>query len=228
MSTRKIEPRGRKPSKNQMATLTEQQQAFVEYLLASKLFKPTDAARKAGYKNPGSAIHKLLENPLIQMALGRAKRDRQERCKLQADRVLRFIKTALFFNPFDYFKVYGDRWCIEDPKKLPRRIARLVTKVRAKNIELPTGTKIKTFEVEFIDKRFILDLAAKHCNLVGAGDQTINITNINWDGMYKRPEQSLSADRIEQRIQNPGLPTPPPDNVMDAEYTVRELVEEEQ
>jgi len=190
-----------KPCKNGISLnrLTDQQRSFVVELLADDFFNSKEAAKRAGYKNPGPASHKLLNNPLIQRALGKAQREREERCELKADDVWNYLRTALFFNPLQYFSPGPDGgWTISDPQELPEEIGRLIESMKIVQKTSTDGeTETNTFEVKFVSKTEALKIAMKHCS---PNEQELKVIHsFDWDALDQPPER-LEFDEIEQAI----------------------------
>lgn len=148
--------------------LTTQQQEFVFHLLGQEKFDPTEAARAAGYKTAPQAANKLMKTPAIQAILGKEQRKRLERLQLKADDVLMMLTQALFFNPLSLFKPSRDGgWLIEDLDKIPEEIGRCISKIKTKTTERD-GESTTYFEIEFMDKTTLLQMALKHCGVQGA------------------------------------------------------------
>lgn len=193
MSTTLIESRkrGYDPEK-----LTDQQRMFVLELLASNTFSITEAARRAGYASPGAAAVKLLKKPQIMAALGKAKREREERAQLSGDDVLNYLRVALFHNPLNYFDVGEDGvWEILDPKQIPEEIGRLIESVEIETFEKPDGTTESKFKVRLVSKSTALALAMKHTT-VEKHEVTVNT---NWDQLLEQGDPG-QQDFIERQI----------------------------
>ena len=181
--------------------LNPQQRTFVMELLASDTFDIAEAARTAGYANPSQRGNKLLTNPIIQKALGKAQREREERCKLKADDVLNYLEKALFFNPTHYFLPADDgkSWLIKDLSELPEEYGRLIDGVEIKTITTKDGDEITYHKIKLIPKSVVLPLAMKHLGLM---DQKVHIDQkitINWEDMTPDHDSKV-PDAIEERI----------------------------
>lgn len=177
-----------------ISKLTEQQQMFVLELLSDKLYNITEAARRAGYKNPSQAANKLLKNKLVQRALGKAKAQREERVGLSADQVLAYLKNALFFNPLQYFKPTADGgWLITDPDSLPEEIGCLIEEMQVKVVELEDGKKQHYFKVRFVSHATALALAMKHVSV----DKSEVIHKLDWDSVLSTQETESVIRRLE-------------------------------
>lgn len=179
--------------------LTVPQRTFVAEMLASDLFNPTKAARAAGYKTPSQAANKLMKNKSVQRALGKALRERLERCELKADDVLNYLRAALFFNPLHWFKPTEDGgWEITDLDALPEEVGRLIDEMEVKVRELPDGTKQSWFKVKLISKSTVLPLAMKHLGLF-APELVQQVIAFDWDSLTQDDKDAYDA--IEAEIQ---------------------------
>jgi len=156
------------PSESSLQKLKPAERVFVTELIADDLWSPTRAAKRAGYKNPDVEASRLMKKARIQEMLGREQRRRLERTRLRADEVLSMLAQALFFNPLSLFKpTKNGAWAIEDLDKIPDHIGRCISKMKTKTIPLDDGKEITYFEIEFMDKTKLLDLAMKHCGVSG-------------------------------------------------------------
>ena len=183
--------------------LTVQQRNFVHELLATDMFCPTEAARKAGYKLPSQAANKLLKNRVISAALGKATREREERCELKGDDVLDYLHRALFFNPLNHFYHGHDGWMIDDPSVLPEWVGRLIEKMEVKHVVHPDGSVHDSFKVEFISKSTVLPLALKHLGLLTDKGEVTHRFEMDWDKLYGE-EPEGETDEIEDQIKGNG------------------------
>ena len=148
--------------------LNTAERIFVQELLADDLWRPEEAAKKAGYKTAHVAASKLMKRPEIQKILGYEQRRRLERIGLRADEVLSMLATALFFNPLTLFKpTKSGAWAVEDLDKIPDEIGRCISEIKTKTVETDQGT-VTYFELKMMDKTKLLDLAMKHCGVAGA------------------------------------------------------------
>ena len=172
MSSALIQPRKNGASIDRLNT---SQQVFVKELLADDLWRPTEAARRAGYVDPASAACRLMKMPAIQAMLGKEQRRRLERIGLKADEVLHMLATALFFNPLTLFKPTKDgNWAVVDLDAIPDDIGRCISKIKTKTITNDDG-EVTYFEIEFLDKTRLLELALKHCGIAGGDKLDVNM-----------------------------------------------------
>lgn len=152
--------------------LSDNELTFVKELLTDDLWRPSQAARKAGYKNPTKDAIRIMKKPAIAQALGKEQRRRLERLELKADEVLNMLATGLFFNPLALFKpsVKGG-WVVEDLNKIPDEIGRLVEEVKVKTTQSMDDdgsiTETTYFELKMISKTELLRMAMKHCGIDG-------------------------------------------------------------
>lgn len=151
--------------------LNVQQRSFVNNLLALENFNPTQAARQAGYSQPVQAQAKLLKQPIIQNAVGKAVRERRERLQLVADDVLKHLVTALFLDPLDIWTSENGLLTLKDFEDIPENVRRCITKtkVRTKTTTQEDGSvdTEQYIEVEFMSKDAALPLAMKHLGIAG-------------------------------------------------------------
>lgn len=192
MSTRLIKPR-----KNgcNLAKLPQQQLIFVMEMVADLSMDGTVAARKAGYKHPAVASCKLLSKPKIQAAIGKALRERLERCELRADAVLNYLQMALFINPLKYFTLSRSGWWIvKDVENLPDEVAQLVEKGRL--------NEEGECEVLLVSHTEALRLAMKHIGAIDPTDKGVSTGGPNWEELYKQGDNGYGS--IEERILNVG------------------------
>lgn len=194
------------------------ERVFVQELLADDLWRPKQAAIKAGYKSPTSAASKLLNRADIQALLGFEQRRRLERIGLKADEVLNMLAQALFFNPLSLFKPTANgSWAVTDLDSIPPEIGRCITKIKSKTTEQMDDegnvTSVTYFEMEFLDKTRLLELAMKHCGVQGSDKvQVQNNLNIGVDQSLAQLLQNLEAQRnanvidarvIDAKVQEP-------------------------
>lgn len=92
------------PPKKRMKSLTARQRIFVAELQAEPTLSPTEAARRAGYKNPGISCQKLLMKPEIQQAVSVAATQRVQQCQMRAEDVDAQLVAAIQFDPADIFQ----------------------------------------------------------------------------------------------------------------------------
>jgi len=182
--------------------LTDQQRMFVLELLADDNYSPTEAARRAGYKNPPQAANKLLKNKAVAAILGKAKREREERSKLTSDDVWRYLHSVLSFNPFKMWERCSDEWVVRDPETIPDEIACLIEEVEEQTIE-QNGQRITRFKVKPVSKSRALEIAARHA-LPQEHQLKAAVTTFPPDFFDMLCQPSEDIDVIEQRISGTG------------------------
>lgn len=159
-----IQPRERGVSKPRIESkLTANQRMFLENLLATNPWNPTEAARKAGYKNPPSSAIKLMKDPIICGAVGRAIQERIWRCELDANRVIQELSTIAFANIKELFDEDG---LLVPIHMLPDSIARAVQSVEVKTIQTEDGSQVTTAKIKLEPKLTAIELLMKHMGML--------------------------------------------------------------
>ena len=158
--------------RSNLEELTDAELTFVKYLIEDDLWRPTQAAKKAGYKAPSQAAFNLMKKPAIAQALGKEQRRRLERLELHADEVLSMLATGLFFNPLTLFRPSTKGgWVVVDLDKVPDEIGRLIEEIKTRTTESmdDEGNVSSTtyFELKMISKTELLRMAMKHCGVDG-------------------------------------------------------------
>lgn len=193
----------------QDGTLSARQRLFVEAYVVCADAK--QAAITAGY-SPKSAANKAsqllnsTEYPHIKRAIDLLKIKKEESVLKSADDILKYIHTAMFFEPLRFFQP-GERggWLIDEEgwKSLPPAIGCLIEEVQRRVVvrgEGDTRTEEVTYWVKLVSKSTAMTLAAKH----QLGEKlNIVYTHINWNDLYAASQQVNDAilnDPIEQLI----------------------------
>ncbi len=148
--------------------LTPIQQLFLDEMLNDPKMLPTQAAKKAGYKNPAVAATGLMKRKDIQKALSRQLNARAKRCEISQDDILQELVRIGFSSFKKYIDEQGEwipihSWADED--------ARLVAEidyddVKEQNEEgkwVVVRQKIK--HIRFWPKMNALELAGKHLGM---------------------------------------------------------------
>ena len=172
MRTTLLEERQR--GTQQLGKLTNQQRLFVQELLAEPTFNLTEAARAAGYSNPSCAGNRLLKNRIIAAAVGKAIRERRERCEWSADQILNKLRAILEVDLTDVIDDQGFA-TLENVKELPPIIRKCITKIKTHR-ECVTNENgevewITTVELDWTSKDRALELAMRHFGLMEPGLQ---------------------------------------------------------
>ncbi len=177
---------------------------FVKHLLADDLWRPAEAAKKAGFKNPYATASNLMKRPQVQAVLGKEQRRRLEKLELKADEIIHFLATGLFFNPLSLFRpTKSGSWAVIDLEAIPDDIGRLIEEIKTRQTESvdDNGNTVVTtyFEIKFISKTRLLELAMKHLGLDGI--QKVDVrhsgeVSLDWSKLV----MELEATRANQVI----------------------------
>jgi phage terminase small subunit len=194
--------------------LTAQQAAFVAALLASEAFNPTEAARQVGYKDAPKSAWRLMQNPSVRKALGKAQRERAERAEITADKVLAEIAAVAFSNPKDMLKPDGGIMSLRD---MPKHTAAAIRDINVGFSENPDEegqfSRQMFCSVKLHDKLTALGLLSKHLGLLEdkAKPQAAHpgLIPVDFDKLLFG-EEDRSGDPIENRLRaEEGLPPLP-------------------
>src|SRR3990172_9167443 len=120
----KSRKRGYDPNK-----LTTMERQFCLEMMADDLRRPTECARRAGYKVPAVAASKMMRKPAIQAFLGKIQHEREERTKLTSDAIWAYLGRVLFYNPLTLFESGGDGWFITDVYAIPEEIGQMIEEI---------------------------------------------------------------------------------------------------
>ena len=162
--------RGTRPDR-----LTSKQLIFVEEYLADSEMNGARAARKAGYIDHNSTATKLLNNPKVAHAIGKAIRDRMMECKLEAADVLRHLRTALYLDPLDLFESGEDgSYKVRNLEDIPIEVRRCITEIESKTTIDRHGNMLPYLKIKLMSKDSALSSAMKHLGLVEP-DGAVNI-----------------------------------------------------
>ena len=171
--------------------LTDQQKVFLSELMADDKFNATNAAKKAGYKMPSQASHKLLKNRVIAATLGKMLKARQDRCELTSDKILNYLKSVLYLNPLDYFYPTEDGgWSIRDFSTLPVEVGQLIDGMKIKVRTNLDGSQTSEFEVQLVSKATALSLAMRHTTVTKHEVKQV----LDWSVLYEEPKTENKID----------------------------------
>lgn len=171
MRTSKLKPSKRGISSKTLNQLTTQQQIFIKELLASKDFNASEAARKAGYKHPGTVATKLLNNKLVAAAIGKAIYERSAKLDITAERVLQELARIAFVNPQEMFTSQGTLLEISAMSEdTARAISGFDVEVRTTNYG-EEETVTTTIKPRMWNKLEALKLLMAHLGLTLPGDK---------------------------------------------------------
>jgi phage terminase small subunit len=195
-----------------LESLKHSELTFIRHLLGDALWRPTVAAKKAGYKNPSQSAQQLIKRPAIARALGKEQRRRLERLELRADEVLHVLATGLFFNPLTLFHPTKDgKWAIEDLDQIPDEIGRCISKIKTKTVDAMDEdgnvTSTTYFEMELMDKTKLLQMAMQHCGVDGSqkiehsGSVGVDVgLNGGLNGLLAQVEQTRQSQIIDAEV----------------------------
>jgi len=183
---------------------------FVKHLIADDLWRPIEAAKRAGFKSPAAMASNLMKKPAVQEALGHEQRRRLERLQLKGDEVLNVLATGLFFNPLSLFKPSKDgKWVVEDLNAVPDEIGRIVEEVKTRTVEKLDDegniTVTTYFELKTMSKTKLLELAMKHCGVDGqtkieySGNVDMNV-NISLNQLLMDVENTRRGQIVDGRV----------------------------
>jgi phage terminase small subunit len=140
-----------------MAGLNARQAAFVTEFL--KCLNASEAARAAGYsvKTSGQIGERLLKNVEIAAAIAAGRKERAERTKIDADRVLRELASIAFLDVGTAFNADGS---LKPVAEMDEGARRAISDMSETSNERGTARRIK-----FADKLRALDLLGRHLGL---------------------------------------------------------------
>lgn len=174
------------------STLTEQQRAFIDALLADPAFNVTAAAKAAGYGTPNKSGWALMRKPHVQKALAEAIKKREETNDLKKTEVLQFLRAALLQSPLHLFKAgKNGEWTVKDLKEIPTQYGPLIEKIAI--------GKDGEISIQLVSKGRALDACMKHLGLYKPVQvETQKYLKIDWNAMLEPP---VNADEVEQEIE---------------------------
>lgn len=144
--------------------MTPKQQQFVrEYLID---LNATKAADRAGYKQPHSQGHRLLENVEIAAAVQHAMNQRAEKTGITSEVVL---QELLRLARVDISEAFNEDGSLKPIKEIPEDVRRAISAVEVDEIQEGRGDDRRfvgyTRKVKFWDKKGALELLGKHLKL---------------------------------------------------------------
>lgn len=174
---KKLGPRTNRVGKARLEEkLTTQQRMFVEYCLAQNPWNTTEAARLAGYKHEGVAAAKLMGNPTIAQALGRAIQERIWRCELDANRVIDELSTVAFADVRQLFDKTG---LLIPVHQLPENIARAVKDIEVISRTTDDGETVTVAKIRLHPKLDAIKLLMQHMGMLQERLKVEQTTNVN-------------------------------------------------
>lgn len=192
--------------------LTDQQRAFCLELMADPDCSPTEAAKKAGYKSPSTAAHKLMKSSPVKAFLSRRQARREKRLEVTGDTVLREIMDIAFRDVADFVDEKGV--ILENIRDIPPNARKSINAIRQKRnfITTPDGRTIETIEthLDVVRKEFALEALVKHYGLnapVKIEGEVSHKHSIDWEDYYRH--RGDVADAVEQEIAGVSKPPDP-------------------
>lgn len=185
--------------------LSIQQEEFVFQLMSDPNFSAKNAARKAGYKNPGPMASQLMCNPKVQKAIAKLRKEAAERTEITVDEIRRQLFTVIKRDVrklvYQEGKNKGEPIPVED---LPDDIVAAIDgyeeqrKVVYNSEGEEVGCDIKRkYKLSSITPN--LDLMMKHLGMFEA--QQVDVTHrFDFDGLFGDPVDVMGDD-IEERIE---------------------------
>lgn len=179
------------------------QRLFVEHLLAEPDFNMTEAARKAGYKNPAASACKLIKIELVRKLLARKMDQRVKELKLDPERVILELARIGLLDPR---KMLDEQGQLLPLKAMDQDTAAAISSIKVSKRIIPGGPDAEdeieqTTEVRFHSKIDALEMLAKHLGILKelAPQMTLVVGPEFWDGLAARVAQS-QEDSVEKRI----------------------------
>ena len=183
--------------------LTDKQRVFVaEYVID---LNATRAAVAAGYspKTAASMGCQLLDHkayPLVAVEVRKALADKELRAEKKANDVLRYIHTAMFYQPLMFFLPGDDGgWLIDEDKvaTLPPCIGCLIEEVERRTVMRGDGENRQVatmFWVRLVSKTAAMTLAAKHQLGEKAPATAPAPVGLDWYGSDESQEERALAE----------------------------------
>lgn len=203
--------------------LTDKQCRFVsEYLLT---LNATDAARKAGYKQPNVASAKLMANSRIAKCIGNAQRQSLEKLELTREAMLRELAFCALRDPADLCDEHG-AIITDDIRKLPERVRRCIDGIKQRITTDKDGNTTVVTELKLSPKIAAVELAMRHFAMFAPQQHELKL-GIDWERLYEDGSAKPAPDPIAERIAK--LSQPPPKAIEQTplpplRYSVADLV----
>lgn len=176
-----------------------QQRTFVQELLKDEKFRPTEAARKAGYKFPAQSANKLMNDPVVAAHIGKELYQRSLRANITADDVVKALANIGFF---DIRKCFEDDGTLKNIVDIDEQTAAAIESIEVTTKTDDYGSVISTARLKFHSKIAALELIAKHLGMLN--DKLNKETNVNVSvnllgqllGQVERKKSVIDADSI--------------------------------
>ena len=219
MATALVKPVKTRP--RTLGRLTGPQQVFLSELQADPKFNATEAARRAGYEHPAVAASKLLNNPLIKAALGHALHKRQEKLAVKAEDLLQVLSTAAMLDPLEL----GD-YCEDDGTIVVKRLDELPEHIR-RCLEVVCITKSRKIVLKPIGKAYAIEMLMRHLGMFNDKLTVESKTSIDWDKLAAplSEMETIEVRLIEHDNKSQENAAEEPEEIKEASYTVKELVD---
>lgn len=202
--TKKIKPRKRGANPD---NLTFQQNMFIEAYFTVSKFKAADAARRAGYTSPASAVQ-LLNNPKVKAIMGKRMNDLLNEYHSDADRIVLELENIAFANPQDILRPDGS---VTPLQEMPQRVARSISRMKVSYVDggfdangnPVTATNV---DISYYNKLEALAMLMNYRGMNAPVELNVK-AEVDWDAMvmpHANPqaalEEAIDTDPIEKRI----------------------------
>lgn len=168
MSTRNIDGNIKYVNHAELKGLSAKQRIFLEAILAEPTMSTTEAARKAGYKNPESSGSNLMKHPGIQRAHNAMLNKRAAEFQIESHQVLMILYRALTLDPLDLFNQSSDgEITLRQLEEIPKEIRSLITELECRTRVIDEDGNTETFvKVKWVSKDTALQLCMRHLGLL--------------------------------------------------------------
>lgn len=195
MGTTKLKDRGVK-----LERLTDKQRLFVSHYLSDP--NATKAAIAAGYskKVAYATGNKLLQHPLIAIAIGKGTKTILDQHKLEAVDVLKQLFCLLTRDIADFVNTDNTIKGIHD---MPYNARMCVDSIEVEEYIDEEGNDVKKTKLKLSPKATAVDMAMKHKGLFAALKVEGKVS-IDWDSMFTptNRDEDEESDVVEQRLLN--------------------------
>lgn len=140
--------------------LSEKQRIFVEEY--KKDFNATQAAERAGYKNPSVSGNLNLKKKVVKKEIDKARNKQLKRIKLEADEILEEI---LAIASADITAAYNSDGTLKPIEKWPENVKKSLSGI-SRSESVGSESQSLSMNVKFHPKLKALELLAKHLKLL--------------------------------------------------------------
>lgn len=209
-----------------IAELTPKEAIFVDAYCATLSY--TKAAQAAGYKSPGIQGPNIAKRPKVRAELDKRLNQVARKYKIKRNGVIEQLSYALNRDVREFF---DDDGIALTPDKLPKSAAAVVDYFEQTEEYDTEGNRTIKTKYKLVPKLGAIDLALKHKGMLTEKVQHEHnhkgkIT-VDWEKYYETTEGS--PDPVKERIAKAGRyldsQQSEEDEIVDADYTVKELVE---